>query len=89
MRAPLRQVAAVKRTGVRRRVNIDDTDLLDILDRILDKGLFLGSANLLVLAQTDLRQANSQISVASMQTNTDRYARPSRSSLTLIRRVLS
>ena len=88
MRAPLHQVAAVKRTEVRRHIATQDADLLDLLDRILDKGLFLGSENLLVLGHIDLRQPNSRISIASLQTNTDRYARPSRSSLVLIHRMM-
>ncbi len=73
---------------MRRHIATQDADLLDLLDRILDKGLFVSPDNLLVLGQTDLRQPNSRISVASLQTNTDTYARPSRSSLTLIRRTL-
>ncbi len=89
MRVPLRQVAAVKGPEVRRHIATQDADTLDLLDRILDKGLFLGSENLIVLGQTDLRKANSRITVVSLQTNTDDYARPSRSSLTLIRRLMS
>jgi len=58
------------------RVSTNDAELGDLLDRILDKGLFLGSANLLTLGHTNL--SNTRISLASMQTNTDSYSRPPR-----------
>jgi hypothetical protein len=61
-------------------VAMDDTELADLLDRILDKGLFLGSANLLTLGQTNLSDPETRISVSSLHTNTDSYARPLRPS---------
>lgn len=65
---------------MRIHVATDDTELADLLDRILDKGLFLGSANLLTLGQTNLSAPETRISVSSLQTNTDSYARPLRPS---------
>jgi hypothetical protein len=73
MRAPLRQVAVKTRKSVRRHVAIEDAELLDFLDRILDKGLFLGSANLLVLGEANLSAPDIHISVTNVQTNTDSY----------------
>lgn len=65
---------------MRIHVATDDTELADLLDRILDKGLFFGSANLLTLGQTDLSAPHTRISVSSLHTNTDSYARPLRPS---------
>lgn len=45
---------------------IDEAELLDLLDRILDKGLSLGAANLLLLGETDLCDARSRVSLDSM-----------------------
>jgi hypothetical protein len=78
MRAPPQNSLAKTEAPVRRHIPTDDVELLDLLDRILDKGLFLGSANLLVLADTNLTQPAMQISVTSMQTNTDSFGRPPR-----------
>ncbi|HST76952.1 MAG TPA: hypothetical protein VLN58_00530 [Verrucomicrobiae bacterium] len=58
---------------MRTRVAVEDAELLDFLDRILDKGLFLGSANLLVLGQANLSAPDVRISVINLQTNTDSY----------------
>lgn len=63
---------------MRIHVATDETELVDLLDRILDKGLFLGSANLLTLGQTNLSAPETRISVSSLQTNTNSYARPLR-----------
>ncbi|HET9182191.1 MAG TPA: hypothetical protein VFP59_08675 [Candidatus Angelobacter sp.] len=63
---------------MRRHIATQDAELLDLLDRILDKGLFLGSANLLTLGDTDLSGSQSRISVISMYTNVDSYSTPAR-----------
>lgn len=73
---------------MRRHIATQDADTLDLLDRILDKGLFLGSENLIVLGHIDLLKSKLRIRVVSLQTNTADHARPSRSSLTLIHRVM-
>lgn len=73
MRAPLRQFVAPTERSVRTHVAVEDAELLDFLDRILDKGLFLGSANLLVLGQANLSAPDVRISVINLQTNTDSY----------------
>ena len=57
-----------------RRVALEDAELFDLLDRILDKGVFLGSANLLLLGQANLSEPDTHITVTSIQTNTDSYA---------------
>jgi len=59
---------------VHRRVALEDAELFDLLDRILDKGVFLGSANLLTLAQANLSEPDTHITVTSIQTNTNSYA---------------
>jgi hypothetical protein len=43
-----------------------EADLRDLLDRILDKGLFVGAENLLVLGELDLSSAQSRVSFVSM-----------------------
>lgn len=78
LHAPIRRVAPAMERVVRIRFTTDDAELADLLDRILDKGLFLGSANLLTLGHTNLSTPKTHISLASMQTNTDRYASPPR-----------
>ena len=52
----------------------DEVELRDLLDRILDKGVFCVFANLGVLNSTDLSRPSNQISVASVETNTQTYA---------------
>lgn len=71
---------------MRIHVATDDAELVDLLDRILDKGLFLGSANLLTLGQANLSSPNTRISVSSMQTNMDSYARPLKPALSPLRK---
>lgn len=78
MRAPLRQVVVKMQKPVRTHVAVEDTELLDFLDRILDKGLFLGSANLLLLGQANFSAEDIRISVTQVQTNTDSYGAPPR-----------
>ena len=78
MRAPRLNILAETERPVRHHIATDDAELLDMLDRILDKGLFLGSANLLVLGHTNLSQPAMQISVTSMQMNTDSFTSPPR-----------
>ena len=78
MRAPRLNMLAETERQVRRRIPTDDAELLDLLDRILDKGLFLGSANILVLAQTNLSEPAMRISVACMQMNSDSFTSPPR-----------
>lgn len=63
---------------MRRRIPSEDAELLDLLDRILDKGLFVGSANLLTLGHTNLARSRTRISVLSMQSNPDSYSIPAR-----------
>ena len=43
-----------------------EADLRDLLDRILDKGLFLGPETLLVLGELDLSSAQSSVCLVSM-----------------------
>lgn len=57
-----------------RRVALEDAELFDLLDRILDKGVFLGSANLLVLGHVNLSEPDTHVTVSSIHTNTDSYA---------------
>jgi len=78
MRTPLSRVVAGAGRVVRRRIATEDAELLDLLDRILDKGLFLGSANLLTLAHTSLSGSRTRVSVSSMQMNPDSYTTPPR-----------
>ncbi|HKT49031.1 MAG TPA: hypothetical protein VJV96_01975 [Candidatus Angelobacter sp.] len=58
---------------------VEDTELLDFLDRFLDKGLFLGSANLLLLGQANLSAPDVRISVIHLHTNIDSYGAAARS----------
>ena len=51
---------------------VDDESLSDLLDRILNKGLFL--ADMLALGETNLVQNGTSISVSSFDTNTGMYA---------------
>ena len=51
---------------MRVRIPTDETELRDLLDRILDKGLFLGAANLLLLSETDLAAPHSRVRLVSM-----------------------
>lgn len=53
------------------RVHIptDETELRDLLDRIMDKSLFLGAANVLLLAETDLAAAHCRVRLVSMHIN--------------------
>lgn len=67
-------------TPVRRQSPTEEVELRDLLDRILDKGLFLGSANMLLLRETDLAGRDKQFSVSSIQMDHGRVDRekPSR-----------
>jgi hypothetical protein len=76
MCVPVRRVAPAEERVLRIHVTTDDAELTDLLDRILDKGLFLGSASLLTLGHTNLSAPDTHITLASMQTNTNSYARP-------------
>ena len=55
-------------------VPADEVELRDLLDRILDKGVFCVFANLGVLNSTDLSQPSNHISVSAVETNTQTYA---------------
>lgn len=44
---------------------MEDLELRDLLDRILDKGLFVGSANMLLLGETDLSTSDNRFSLSS------------------------
>ncbi len=70
-------------TPVRRQAPTEEVELRDLLDRILDKGLFLGSANMLLLSETNLAGRESRLSVSSLQTNLSQAdrERPSRAGL--------
>jgi hypothetical protein len=59
---------------LRIHIPIDETDLRDLLDRILDKGLFCGMVNLMLLGDTNLSDPDNRISVFSVDTNTRTYA---------------
>jgi hypothetical protein len=87
MRAPLRQVVVRMKKPVRTHVAVEDTELLDFLDRILDKGLFLGSANLLLLGQANLSAPDVRISVIHLHTNIDSYGAAAPSFIPAIRMV--
>jgi len=87
MRAPLRQVVVETERPVRRRVAVEDAELLDLLDRILDKGLFLGSANLLMLGQANLSAPDTRISIITLHTNTESYGAAPRSFIPATRMV--
>lgn len=52
-------------TPVRRQAPMEDLELRDLLDRILDKGLFVGSANMLLLGETDLSTSDNRFSLSS------------------------
>lgn len=52
-------------TTVRRQAPTEEVELHDLLDRILDKGLFLGSTNMLLLGETDLSSSNNRFSLSS------------------------
>lgn len=51
-------------TPVRRQAPTDEVDLRDLLDRILDKGIFLGSANMLLLGEIDLSTSQERFSIS-------------------------
>lgn len=63
---------------MRRHLPSETAELLDLLDRIMDKGVFLGSANLLTLGEANLSRPEMRITVISMQTNPDTYTTPPR-----------
>lgn len=48
------------------RIPTEETELRDLLDRILDKSLFLGAANLLLLSETDFAATHSRVRLVSM-----------------------
>jgi len=52
-------------TPVRRQAPTDEVELRDLLDRILDKGIFLGSANMLIVGETNLSSSQQRFSVSS------------------------
>jgi len=54
---------------IHRLAPTEELDLHDLLDRILDKGLYLGSANMLLLEETNLSDPGTYMSVGSMQTS--------------------
>jgi hypothetical protein len=58
---------------VRVHIPTDETELRDLLDRMLDKGLFLGAANLLLLSETDLAAAHCRVRLVSMHINIGYY----------------
>ena len=49
---------------LRLRSSSDDASLIDLLDRILDKGIILDPFNRLAMAGYDLRASNSRVVVA-------------------------
>ncbi|HST78464.1 MAG TPA: hypothetical protein VLN58_08245 [Verrucomicrobiae bacterium] len=52
-------------TTVRKQAPTEELELRDLLDRILDKGIFLGSTNMLLLGETDLAASQKRFSVSS------------------------
>jgi len=50
-------------TPVRRQAPTEEVETRDLLDRILDKGLFLGSANMLLLGETNLSCSRDRFTV--------------------------
>lgn len=54
-------------TPVRKQAPTEEVELRDLLDRILDKGIFLGSANMLLLGETDLTVANNRFSLSTAE----------------------
>lgn len=52
-------------TPVRRQAPTDEVETRELLDRILDKGLFLGSANMLLLGETNLSRSKDRFTVNS------------------------
>lgn len=50
-------------TPVRRQAPTEEVETRDLLDRILDKGLFLGSANMLLLGETNLSSSRDRFTV--------------------------
>ena len=61
-------------TPVRKQAPTEELELRDLLDRILDKGLFLGSANMLLLGEADFSTSNRHFSLSSPD---DQPGRPS------------
>ena len=57
---------------MRIRTPVDDESLSDLLDRILNKGLFL--VDMLALSETNFVRDGTGISVFSVETNTGAYA---------------
>lgn len=52
-------------TPVRKQAPTEELELRDLLDRILDKGLFLGSANMLLLGEADFSTSNRHFTLSS------------------------
>lgn len=48
---------------VRRQAPTEEVETRDLLDRILDKGLFLGSANMLLLGETNFSSSRDRFTV--------------------------
>jgi hypothetical protein len=55
----------VRSHTVRRQAPTEEVELRDLLDRILDKGLYLGSANMLLLGETDLSTSKDHFTLSS------------------------
>lgn len=51
-------------TAVRRLAPTEELELRDLLDRILDKGIFVGPANMLILAETNLSSSKQRFSLS-------------------------
>lgn len=64
-------------TPVRKQAPTEELELRDLLDRILDKGLFLGSANMLLLGEADFSASNRRFTLSSPEKEPpDRPATP-------------
>lgn len=58
----------------RLHVSLEDSDLLELLDRIMDRGLAFEPTLLISLLQTGTPEQVAQVTVQSVQTNTSSYA---------------
>lgn len=58
--------------------NLDESELPDILDRIVDKGLSLESSALVAFIGTEPCDAASRLKLATVEMNTSSYAEPAK-----------
>lgn len=65
-----------RRFFLRIHPTLDEAELPDLLDRILDKGVWLDSSALLFLYQADFCRQSDRLRVQSVETNVASYAQP-------------